>query len=141
MCTADEAASHGHEARSGNGRKGKSKRASTPDPAAMANVSSCLSSLAMTSVFHPACRSAAPRTARVTGSVSSIAVSADHLLEQRRHALDRHAALIDRLFGAVVVHGGEVRKKRGDQHVCRVAGKAAARNPDLDDVERDVEHL
>ena len=68
MCTSAEPASHGHEAGAGAGRNGATASAIRPEPAAIATVSSPLSSLALTSAFQVACSSAAPSTASVTGS-------------------------------------------------------------------------
>src|SRR3954468_2764791 len=141
MCTAAEPASHGHDAGAGAARTGRKTKASTPEPAATAYVSSSLSAEALTSVFHVACRSAAPSTAAAIGSVSSTRASADDLVEQRAHALDRSATLFDRLLRTVVVHGGEVGQERRDEHVGRVARKAAPRDAHLHHVERGAEHL
>jgi hypothetical protein len=66
MCTRAEAATHGHEAGAGAGRKKAATSATRPEPTAMFTVSSSLSSPALTSTFQLACRSAAPSTAAVT---------------------------------------------------------------------------
>src|SRR4030095_12020901 len=119
MWTALEAASQGHAAAAGAATNGSARREMSPEPPATAQVSSSLSWELLTSVFHAACSNAPPSTASVTGSVSSISASADHLLEQRPHAFDRGPALFDRLRGAVVVHRGEIGQERRDQHVGR----------------------
>src|SRR5262245_47386967 len=142
MWTSAEPASQGQEAGAGAGRKGAAARAMRPEPAATATVSSPLSSLALTSAFQVACSSAPASTASVTGSeISMDAPLADHLLDERRHALDRGAALLDRFLRAVEVHGAESGQQRREQHVGGVAGEAAARHAHLDDVERGGEHL
>src|SRR2546425_8966841 len=140
ICTTAEPATQGHEAGAGAGRKGATTNATRPEPTAMLIVSSSWSAPDLTSTFHEACSSAAPRTASVTPRLISIGL-ADDLLDQRHHALDRDAPLGDRLFRAVILHGAEVRQQRRDQHVGRLAREPAARQALLDDVERGVEHL
>src|SRR6266480_2941143 len=140
MCTTAEPATQGHDAGAGAGRKSAPTSATRPEPTAMLIVSSSLSAPDLTSTFHEACSSAAPRTASVTPRLISIGL-ADDLLDQRHHALDRDAPLGDGLLGAVVFHRAEVRQQRRDQHVRRLAGEPAARDALLDDVERGVEHL
>src|SRR3954463_14273192 len=142
MCTSAEPASHGHDAAAGAGRKGATPSAIKPEPAATATVSRLLSSLALTSAFHVACSSAAASTASVTGSeISMRSPLADHLLDERRHALDCGAALLDGFFRAMEVHGTKSRQQRREQDVGRVARQAAARDAHLDDVERGGEHF
>src|SRR2546426_6992419 len=68
MCTAAEPASQGHDSGAGAGSHGATASAMRPAPADTATVSRRLSALALTSAFHPACSSAAPSTASVTGS-------------------------------------------------------------------------
>ena len=72
MCTAAEAATQGHEARAGGGRKSAAASATSPEPMATLIVSSSLSAPAFTSTFQLACSSAAPSTASVTGRLISI---------------------------------------------------------------------
>src|SRR5215213_8750702 len=142
MCTNAEPASHGHDAAAGGGRKGATASAMRPEPAATATVSRLLSSLAFTSAFHVACSSAAASTAIVTGSeISMRSPLADHLVDERPHALDGGAALLDGFFGAVEVHRAKARQQRREQDIGRVARKAAARDAHLDYVERGGEHL
>src|SRR3954468_22614733 len=88
MCTAAEPASHGHDSRAGAGSQKTQARPTRPAPTEIATVSSCLSDELLRSAFQEACSSAAPSTASVTGSVSSMAALADHLLDEGRHALD-----------------------------------------------------
>src|SRR6185503_19402920 len=107
MCTSAEAASHGHDSRTGAGSQTAMANAISAEPTESATVSSCLSAEPLRSAFQPACRTAAPSTASVTGSVSSIRL-ADHLLDERRHALHRRAAFGDGFLRAVVLHGAEV---------------------------------
>src|SRR3954471_3793895 len=142
MCTSAEPASQGQDAAAGAGRKGATPSAIRPDPAATATVSRPLSSLALTSAFHVACSSAAASTASVTGSeISMRSPLADHLLDERPHALDRGASLLDRFFGAMEVHGAKSRQQRRKEDIGWVAGKAAARDAHLDDIQRGGEHL
>src|SRR6185503_21080455 len=100
MCTTADAASQGHDSCAGAGSTSAIGSASSAEATTSATVSSCLSAEPFSSAFQPACRSAAPSTASVTGSVSSMRL-ADHLLDERRHALDRGAPLGDRLLRAV----------------------------------------
>src|SRR3954468_4404947 len=125
MWTSAEPASHGHDAAAGAGRKGAPPAAIKPEPAATATVSRLLSSLALTSAFHVACSSAAASTASVTGSeISMRSPLADHLLDERPHALDRGAPLFDRFFRAMEVHGAKAGQERRKENIRGVAGKA-----------------
>src|SRR5262245_46125931 len=135
MCTAAEPASHGQDAGAGCGSQNTIARLTSAAPTEIATVSSCLSFELLSSAFHPACSAAAPSTASVIGSEMSCTLE-DHLLDERRHALDRGAAFLDRLLRAVEVHGAEPGQQRREQHIRRVAGQAAARHAHLDDVER-----
>src|SRR3954468_3019229 len=141
MWTAADAPSHGHEACAGKSSHGATATPTSAAPTEMATVSSCLSLEVLRSAFHPACSTAAPRTANVTGTERSCTALENHLVDERPHALDGGAALRDRLGGAVEFHRAEIRQQRRDHHVRRIAGEAAARHLHLDDVERGGEHL
>src|SRR5688572_6916530 len=134
MCTAAEPAIHPHDSRAGTPTQGATTSAQSAAPSAMPVTSRSLSTLDLTSAFHTACRSAAPSTASVTGAEISMPPLENHLVDERRHALHRGPAFGDRFLRAVVVHGGEVRQQRRDQHVGGLAGEAAARDALLDDV-------
>src|SRR3954462_5153825 len=114
-CTAAEAASHGHDSRAGASSHGIMSKAIRPAAAERPTVSSCLSLLAFTSAFQPACSSAAPSTASVTGVEMS--KLAEYLLEQRPHALDGRTALDDRFLRAMEIHRGEIRQQGREEHV------------------------
>src|SRR3954468_1866966 len=141
MWTAADAPSHGHEACAGKSSHGATATPTSAAPTEMATVSSCLSLEVLRSAFHPACSTAAPRTANVTGTERSCTALENHLVDERPHALDRGAAFCDRLGGAVEFHRAEIRQERRDHDVGRVAGEAAARHLHLDDVERGGKHL
>src|SRR5437762_382112 len=91
ICTTAEAASHGQASGAGNGSHTATAMPTIPAPTEMATVSSCLSEELFSSAFQEACRSAAPSTASVTGSESSVTQTppkkpalADDLVEERR---------------------------------------------------------
>src|SRR3954471_10615951 len=105
MWTAADAPSHGHEACAGKSSHGATATPTSAAPTEIATVSSCLSLELLRSAFQPACSAAAPRTANVTGSERSCTSLENDLLDERRHALHRDPALLDRFFRAVEVHG------------------------------------
>src|SRR5581483_12428013 len=117
MCTSADAASQGQDCAAGKGSHAPTAAPTRPAPTEMATVSSSLSVELLRRAFQQACSSAAPSTASVTGS--DISTLAEHLLEKRRHALDRGAAFHDGFLGAVVVLGGKVGQERREQHVRR----------------------
>src|SRR5258705_3475822 len=110
MCTAADAASHGKELCAGKGSHTAMASPTRPAPTEIATVSSSLSAELFSRAFHPACSSAAPRTASVTGSESSCIYAviaarlAKDLIDERPHPLHRRAPFGVRLGGAMELH-------------------------------------
>src|SRR4051812_49138268 len=67
-CSSSEAASHGHDSGSGNGRKGSANAHMTPPASAIAVISSSLLVPDFAIAFHDACINAASSTSSVTST-------------------------------------------------------------------------
>ena len=72
MCTITDAASQPQAAGAGNGRNGTAASANTPRARASEMFVRSLSGLDLSRAFQPACRTAEPSTAAITGREISI---------------------------------------------------------------------